>query len=179
MSGKANKLEGVVAGTFVVTNANTMNMQSWQGYGHVRLADGLLWDIPIFGLFSPVLNAVSKDLGSSRAKEAHGTFILTNSVIYTSNLEIHSPPARLHYDGTVDFVGNVNANIEAEMFRDTFLVGPLISLLTTPVTKVFEYRVTGSLANPRSEPRFFIPKLFLLPLRPFQTIREFLTPDKP
>lgn len=113
-----------------------------------------------------MLNAVSKDLGSSRAKEAHGTFILTNSVIYTRNLEIHSPPARLHYDGTVDFVGNVNANIEAEMFRDTFLVGPLISLLTTPVTKVFEYRVTGSLANPRSEPRFFIPKLFLLPLRP-------------
>ena len=179
VNGKPNKLEGAVAGTFVVTNANTMNMQSWQGYGDVRLADGLLWDIPIFGLFSPVLNAVSKDLGSSRAKEAHGTFILTNSVIYTRNLEIHSPPARLHYDGTVDFVGNVNANIEAEMFRDTFLVGPLISLLTKPVTKVFEYRVTGSLANPRSEPRFFIPKLFLLPLRPFQTIREFLTPDKP
>ena len=178
VSGKPNKLEGLVAGTVVVTNANTTNWQSWQGFGDVRLADGLLWDIPIFGLFSPVLNAISKDLGSSRAKEATGTFILTNSVIYTQNLEIHSPPARLHYDGTVDFVGNVNANIEAEMFRDTFLVGPLLSFLTTPVTKVFEYRVTGSLANPRSEPRH-IPKFLLLPLRPFQTIREFITPEKP
>ena len=45
------------------------------------------------------------------------------------------------------------------------------------MTKVFEYRVTGSLANPKSEPRY-IPKFLLLPLRPFQTIREFLTPDK-
>ena len=78
----------------------------------------------------------------------------------------------------MDFAGGVNANIEAELFRDTFLIGPLLSLLTTPVTKVFEYRVTGSLANPKSEPRF-IPKFLLLPLRPFQTIREFLTPDKP
>ena len=178
VSGKANKLEGTVAGTVVVTNANTMNMQSWQGYGDVRLVDGLLWDIPIFGLFTPVLNAINKDLGSSRAKEAHGTFIITNSVIYTKNLAIQSPPARLHYDGTVDFAGGVNANIEAEMFRDTFLVGPIISLLTSPVTKVFEYRVTGSLANPKSEPRY-IPKFLLLPLRPFQTIREFLTPEKP
>ena len=178
VSGKANKLEGTVAGTVVVTNANTMNMQSWQGYGDVRLVDGLLWDIPIFGLFTPVLNAVSKDLGSSRAKVAKGTFILTNSVIYTKNLEIQSPPAWLHYHGTVDFAGGVNANIEAEMFRDTFLVGPVLSFLTSPVTKVFEYRVTGSLANPRSEPRY-IPKFLLLPLRPFQTLREFLTPEKP
>lgn len=178
MSGKSNKLEGMVAGSLTVTNANTADWQSWQGFGEVRLNDGLLWEIPIFGLFSPVLNAVNKGLGSSRAKEAKGTFILTNSIIYTKNLEIHSPPARLHYDGTVDFAGKVNANVEAEMFRDTFLVGPLLSLLTTPMTKVFEYRVTGSLGNPKSEPRF-IPKFLLLPLRPFQTIREFLTPDKP
>lgn len=178
LSGRSNKLEGIVAGTVTVTNANTADWQSWQGFGEVRLADGLLWDIPIFGLFSPVLNAINKDLGSSRAKEAKGTFILTNSVIYTRNLEIHSPPARLHYDGTVDFAGSVNAVVEAEMFRDTFLIGPLLSFLTSPMTKVFEYKVTGSLANPKSEPRF-IPKFLLLPLRPFQTIREFLTPDKP
>lgn len=178
LSGKSNKLEGTVAGAVTVTNANTTNWQSWQGFGEVRLVDGLLWDIPIFGLFSPVLNAINKDLGSSRAKHAQGRFILTNSVIYTRDLEIHSPPARLHYDGTVDFAGQVSANVEAEMFRDTFLLGPLLSFLTSPMTKVFEYRVTGSLANPRSEPRF-IPKFLLLPLRPFQTIREFLTPEKP
>ncbi len=178
LSGRSNKLEGIVHGAVTVTNANTTNWQSWQGFGEVRLNDGLLWDIPIFGLFSPVLNAINKDLGSSRAKEAKGTFMLTNSVIYTKNLEINSSPARLHYDGTVDFAGQVNAVVEAEMFRDTFLVGPLLSFLTSPMTKVFEYRVTGSLANPKSEPRF-IPKFLLLPLRPFQAIREFLTPDKP
>ncbi|NBR84289.1 MAG: hypothetical protein EBS84_01050 [Proteobacteria bacterium] len=177
LTGKPNKLEGTVAGTIVVTNANTADWQSWQGFGEVRLNDGLLWEFPIFGLFSPVLNAINKDLGNSRAKEAKGTFILTNSVIYTKNLEINSSPARLHYDGTVDFAGRVNAVVEAEMFRDTFLVGPILSFLTSPMTKVFEYKVTGSLANPKSEPRF-IPKFLLLPLRPFQTIREFLTPEK-
>jgi len=178
VTGRTNRLEGTVDGTVMVTNANTADWQSWQGHGSVRLTDGLLWDIPIFGLFSPVLNAVNNGLGSSRAKEAKGAFILTNSVIYTKDLEILSPPARLHYDGTVDFAGQVNANVEAEMFRDTFLVGPLLSFLTSPMTKVFEYRVTGSLGNPKSEPRF-IPKFLLLPLRPFQTIREFLAPDKP
>lgn len=179
VTGKTNKLEGLVAGSVTVTNANTTNWLSWQGFGEVQLNDGLLWDIPIFGLFSPVLNAINKDLGSSRAKDAKGTFLLTNSVIYTKDLEIHSPPARLHYDGTVDFAGHVNALVEAEMFRDTFLIGPIISILATPMTKIFEYKVTGSLGNPKSEPRYILPKLLLLPLRPFQTLREFLTPDKP
>ncbi|NBV21373.1 MAG: hypothetical protein EBS05_05550 [Proteobacteria bacterium] len=177
LTSKPNKIEGTVSGSLTVTNANTADWQSWQGFGDVRLNDGLLWEFPIFGLFSPVLNAVNKDLGNSRAKEASGSFILTNSVLYTKNLVINSSPARLHYDGTVDFAGGVNAVVEAEMFRDTFLVGPILSFLTTPMTKVFEYKVTGSLANPKSEPRF-IPKFLLLPLRPFQTIREFLTPDK-
>ena len=40
-----------------------------------------------------------------------------------------------------------------------------------PFTKIFEYKVTGTLAEPKRDPAY-IPKLFYFPFRPFKTIKE-------
>jgi hypothetical protein len=173
LSSPTNKLEGILNGTLTVTTANTGDIRSWNGYGTAFLKDGLLWNFPLYGLFSPVLNAVAPGLGNSRAKEGSATYIITNSVIRTDDLEIRSPPVRLHYDGTVDFDKVVKAKVVAEP-----LVGPF-SRLIKPFAIIFEYKVTGTLDNPKSEP-LFIPKLFLFPLHPIQTIKNLLqTPEEP
>src|ERR1700710_67153 len=56
--GKTNKLEGLLTARLEVTDANSTDWQSWQGAGRVDLHDGLIWDIPIFGVFSPALDTV-------------------------------------------------------------------------------------------------------------------------
>ncbi|MBI3875626.1 MAG: hypothetical protein HY300_06635, partial [Verrucomicrobia bacterium] len=168
-----NKLEGSFNGVFSVTTGNTLDWRSWRAFGSARLTNGALWDVPIIGLFSPVLNAIVPGLGNTRAKEAKANFTITNSVIRTSDLIIHSPPARLHYDGTVDFDGRVAARVEAELFRDTILIGPLLSFLTTPLTKVFEYKVGGTLTHPVAEPTY-VPKFLLFPLHPFRTLKRII-----
>jgi len=173
LANPTNKLEGILDGTLTITNANTADWKSWNGYGDVSLRDGLLWDAPLFGLFSPILNGVSPGLGSSRAKEATATFGMTNSVMRTTDLEIRSTPVRLHYDGTVDFAGNVDAKVEAEMFGDTWVVGPVLKTMMKPFSKIFEYKVTGSVRQPRSRP-MYIPKFLLFPLHPFRTLKELL-----
>jgi hypothetical protein len=38
---------------------------------------------------------------------------------------------------------------------------------------LFEYQVTGTLKNPKSEP-VYVPKLLLLPLHPIRTLEEIL-----
>jgi len=166
-----NHLEGTLSGLLIVTRADSRDWRTWDGFGHARLRDGLLWDIPIFGILSPVLNTVSPGLGNSRATEASARFVSTNGVMRSDSLEIRSTMMRLQYSGTVDMQENVNARITAQLLRDTWVVGPLVSTALWPVSKLFEYHVTGTLKNPKSEP-VYVPKLLLMPLHPFRSLEE-------
>jgi hypothetical protein len=173
-----NKLEGTLSGLVDVTHLDTADWHSWQGAGQLQMRDGLLWDLPLFGVFSPVLNALVPGLGNSRAKAAEAAFTIQDSVIHTKDLQINAPPVRLHYAGTVDFAGNVEARVEAEVLRGTPLAGPLVSLAFLPLSKLFEYNVTGTLVYPRSEPRY-IPKPIDALLHPLRTLKELFQNQRP
>ncbi|MGA3282954.1 MAG: AsmA-like C-terminal region-containing protein [Verrucomicrobiota bacterium] len=166
-----NHLEGTLNGQFVVTRADSQDWRTWNGFGRANLHDGLLWDIPVFGILSPVLNTVSPGLGNSRATEASAKFAITNGVIFSDSLEIRSTMMRLQYAGTVDLKENLNARVTAQLLRDTWVVGPLVSTALWPVSKLFEYHVTGTLKNPKSEP-VYVPKFLLMPLHPIRSLEE-------
>jgi hypothetical protein len=174
LSTPTNHFEGALTGELVVTNADSWDWRTWNGYGRVKLRDGLLWDAPIFGIFSPVLNAVVPGSGNSRATDASAKFVITNGVFFSDTLEIRSTMMRLQYAGGVDLKQNVNARATAQLLRDTWGVGPLISTVLWPVSKLFEYKITGTLENPKSEPVYVIPKLLLMPLHPIRSLEEIL-----
>jgi hypothetical protein len=175
--GTSNRMEGVLAGLLVVTNANTERKQSWFGFGNMTLQDGLIWEVPVFGLFSPLVNAIKPGSGNNKAKEATATFVITNSAIATSDLRIDASGMRLNYDGAVDFDTHINGRMEAELFRNTPGVGPWVSKMFWPMTKIFEYKVTGTFSKPKAEP-LFIPKILLMPFHPLRSIRELMESDK-
>jgi len=177
LASSTNHLEGALSGLVVVTQADTRDWRTMDGYGQAHLRDGLIWDIPMFGLLSPVLNYVSPGLGNSRARDAQARFAVTNGVIYSNPLEINTDLTRLQYAGTVDLRGNVNARVTAQLLHNVWGVGWAISLFTAPLTKVFEYQVTGTLDNPKKEPVYvpgFIPKFIELPLHPFRSLEELI-----
>ena len=145
--------------------------------GNADLKDGLIWEIPIFGIFSPILNTISPGLGNTPANAATGTFLIKNGVVGSDDLEIRSPAMRLEYHGSVDLQGQVNARVEAELLRDVWLFGPLVSTVFWPVTKLFEYKLTGSLSQPKTDQVFFIGKMFMIPFHPFRTLKELLPED--
>ncbi len=178
-SSASNRLEGIVKGQLTVTAANSSDWKSWQGHGQAGLRDGLIWDVPLFGIFSAPLNAIAPGLGNSRASAGAATFTLTNSVIHTDDLEIHATGLRLQYRGTVDFQGQVNARAEAELLRDTWLVGRVISLAFMPLTKLFEYKVTGTVNQPKREPLYLLPRIVLMPLHPWRTLKDMFPPETP
>jgi hypothetical protein len=171
VSSPTNRLQGLFSSKLVVNQANTEDWRSVQGFGDLNLRDGLIWDLPVFGIFSPVLNSVSPGLGNSRASAAAGTFNITNGVIRSSNLEIRSTAMRLQYRGTVDLESRVNAHVEAELLKDMWVVGPVISTLFWPVSKLFESKVTGSLADPKTQPIGPVPKIVLIPFHPLRTLK--------
>jgi hypothetical protein len=177
LSGPTNKLEGMLSGSLVVTNANTEDPRSWFGYGHALLQDGLIWDVPALGFFSPMLNTLKPGAGNSRAREVAATFIMTNSVMLTTDLRIHASGMRLNYDGTVDFDARINGRVEAELLRDMPGLGQVVSKVLWPVTKLFEYKVAGTLGRPKAQP-LFIPKVLMMPFHPVRTLRELIESDK-
>ena len=168
-----NHLEGTLNGHLNITQANSQDTNSWFGKGQIDLRDGLIWDIPIFGLLSPVLDTIVPGLGKSRASEASATFNITNSVIRSDDLEIRSPTIRLLYRGTVGFDTTVNATVEAQVGRDTPLVGPLVSTVFSPFSKLFETKVTGTLKNPKREPELLITRMLTPFMHPWRTLKYF------
>ncbi len=168
-----NHLEGLLSGTLVVTSANSDDWKSVNGYGNATLVDGVIWDIPLFGKLTPLLNSISPGLGSTRADSGTCSFIITNGVVRSDDLEIHTPAFRLLYHGSVDLQQQVNARVDAQPLRDMWVLGPLLSTAFWPVSKIFEYKVTGTLADPKPEP-LLIPRLILSPLHPFKTLKGLL-----
>jgi hypothetical protein len=167
-----NHFEGALAGKMTVTRADTRDWRTWDGFGRARLRNGLIWDAPVFGIFSQVLNSVSPGLGSSRATDASGKFTLTNGVIFTDSLKIQSTGAQLEYVGTMDLSGNVNARVTAQLLRNVWGIGSLISTLFTPFSKLFEYQITGTLNNPKSQPIYVVSKVLLMPFHPIRSVEE-------
>jgi hypothetical protein len=174
LSSPSNKLAGALSGELAVTNANTETWRSWNGYGDAQLQNGLLWNIPIFGLASDALNLLSPGLGNSRATQASMKFGLTNGVIYSGLLEMHTATMRLKYSGTVDLQQNVNARVTAQLLRNVTLLGPLVSTVLWPVSKIFECQVTGNLQNPKVTP-LWLPAPVSGMLHPVRSIEGMFT----
>ena len=172
LSERTNHLEGILTANLHITRGNTATDYDVDGHGVATLTNGLIWEIPLFGVFSPVLEGISPGLGTSRANSGTCTYTIKHGVINSDNLDIRSPVMRLRYRGTVGLNGQVNARVDADLLRDMWLVGPVVSTVLWPVSKLFEYKVTGTLDHPRTEPVFLIPKLVLLPFQmPFHPVR--------
>ena len=169
---RTNYLEGLLNGRLNVSHAEPGKWQATQGKGRVNLRDGLIWQIPLFGILSPVLDSIAPGLGSSRASEGSASFTITNGVVYSDNLEIRASVMRLQYWGNASLDGRVDARVQAELLRDTWVVGRLLSLALWPVSKVFEYKITGTLHNPKIEPMFLIERIMLLPFHAFRALKE-------
>jgi hypothetical protein len=165
-----NRLEGRLHGIWTLTHANSEDWDSWDGLGRVELRDGFLWDIPLFGMGTALMDNLRIDAGYSPVKGLTADFTMTNSLIHTGNLRLQSAAVSLDYRGTFDFSGGVDARMEARLLHETAFVGPVVSFLFTPLTKILEYRVTGTIANPELEP-LYIPKPLLIPLNPIGALK--------
>jgi hypothetical protein len=184
---KTNQLAGALSGDIHVTSANSSDWRTWDGFGNAKLRNGLLWDVPVIGLVSTALSAMTPglELGNSRATDASGNFVMTNGVIFTDTLDIRSMTTRVQYIGTVTLDLQLDARAQAQLLRNVPLFGWIVSAVLSPVGKAFECKVTGPLGKPKIEP-VYVPRMLLAPLHPIQTMENIFSapatnapPEKP
>ena len=171
-------VEGTLTGGAVVTDGNSDSWRSWNGHGAAELRDGVLWNVPVFGILSQALNTVAPGLGNNRATEATAQFVMTNGVARSDSLRIHTGTMELRYVGTVDLTGGVNAHVTALLLRNTPMIGSVVSTVLWPVSKIFECQVGGRVTEPKVTPILFpFSKYLLNPLRTFEMVLP--TGEKP
>lgn len=168
---KTNNLDGKLSGQLLILSANTADWDSWRGYSSVSITNGLIWDIPLFGIFSDMLNSLSPGLGNSRADQGGGTFRITNSVIWTDDMLIATPTFQIHYQGSIDFDRNLDAQVDIDILRRWGSIGKVINFVTLPVRRIFRCNVRGVLEAPEIE-LTYIPKPVMMILRPVKTLRD-------
>jgi hypothetical protein len=177
LTGKSSRVEGMLDGNMALTASVADNKETWVGHGYVHIHDALLWDIRIFGVLSPLLNAISPGAGDSRARQATAHFSISEGKVSTDDLEIHSTDVRLLYRGSVTMNKQIKGHVEADLLRDTPVFGRLLSLTLSPLSKLFEYQISGPLQEPVFKP-LYVPKFIMLLLRPFHTLKGLL-PEAP
>jgi hypothetical protein len=178
ITGKTNHLEGRLDGHLALDGPNNSDRSNWQGRGDIHVHDALLWDIKLFGLLSPVLNMISPGWGHSRVREAVGTFVITNGTISSDDLQMRCQGFVLNLRGSVDKNRQINARLEAILSREAPLFGPFLSLAFSPLSKMFEYHISGPVHDPVLEP-VYVPKFIMLLLHPFHTLKSIAIPESP
>lgn len=175
--GKTNQLEGAVTVDLRITEGLVSDQTTWKGGGRARLRDGYLWDQPLFGTLSTVLSGVSPGLGKARFNEGAATFTLADGRVRTRDLQLRAPSMALGFVGSVGFQRDLDMVVQGSMFRSVPLLGTVAELALSPFEKLFEYKVTGTLERPKTEPAH-IPSFLMIPLNPFGTLRDLLPDTK-
>lgn len=173
----SNKTAGSLTGQLIITSANTADYPTWNGYGSALLKDGYLWELPMFSILSPVIDSAFPGLGSTRFSEGTASFIITNGVVNFSPLSMRSPLMEMILEGTIDYHGHLNMRLIANIFKELWVVGPVISDIMSPFIKAFEFHITGPISSPSIKP-LYLPKELTYPLRPFKWILDQLPNHK-
>jgi hypothetical protein len=140
VKGRASTVTGLLAGQAVIKGRGA-DLNSLKGKGDLTVTDGILWQAPVFGIFSQIL-------GDTKATRAHATFTISDEAVRTDDMEIAAGAFTAKSSGDLGFDGKMDFYVQAQFLR----AWPGISLLTWPLTKILEYKVGGTIGDPRYRP---------------------------
>jgi len=147
-----NKVEGNLTG-WAEMNGTMKSSRELKGRGGVKISDGVLWRIPLFGELSNFIPI----LGVQKATKGYATFTIAQEKVNVDDMKISAGIMSLTAKGTYHFDQSLDFIVQGHFLRAFFGLGYLLD----PFTKAFEYHLGGKLQARKWEPRF-LPKELLL-----------------
>jgi hypothetical protein len=139
--------QGKMSGNFDFSGVGS-DARFLQGEGLVKVTDGNVFAIPIFGPLSQLVSKMFAGAGYSVAHEASAPFTIKAGVIHTDKLRVSGKLFAMVGHGDVDFLKN---KLDFDVRIDA--AGP--GALLTPLYQLFEYHGGGSLTKPVWRPKRF------------------------
>ena len=139
---------GDLFGTFDF-KANGSDARSIEGAGKLRVVNGTVFSIPVFGPLSTLMSSIIPGSGHSVQREASASFTVRDGVINTKDFKVSGRSFGLRGDGDLHFLDNrLDFNVRVDPKR-----GP--GVLLTPLYEFFEYKGDGPLSKPNWHPKRF------------------------
>ncbi|CAN5396383.1 hypothetical protein BH20VER3_BH20VER3_04080 [soil metagenome] len=137
--------EGDLSGSFDFSGVGS-DAKALQGQGRVKVTDGNVFAIPIFGPLSELISRIFSGAGYSVAHEASAPFSIKEGVIHTEKLRVSGKLFAMVGHGDVDFLQN---KLDFDIRIDAHGAGAVL----TPLYQLFEYHGGGSLTKPVWRPK--------------------------
>ena len=142
LTGKPGKTTGFLTGQAAITG-NGSDLATIKGAGKLTVEDGVLWEIPAFGILSRILNDIAPGVGSSEATKATATFTIENAAVKTDNLKVDAGAFDLTSHGKIGFDGQLDFRVQGQFLRSL----PGINIVTWFLKNIFEYKIGGTIGN--------------------------------
>jgi hypothetical protein len=118
------------------------------GNGKIKVANGNVFAIPVFGPISGLVAGIFPGAGYSVAKQATSSFTIHDGVIHTDDFKVSGKLFGMIGHGDIHFLDN-------KLDFDIRISASGAGLVLTPMYKLFEYKGEGSLSKPNWHPKRF------------------------
>jgi len=146
------KSEGALSGKYSFS-AELKNPADMRGSGSVRIEEGHVMAIPLFGPLSDIISTVIPGAGHESARLATMDFTISDRRIRSKDLEIQGAGFELFGDGSVGFPsGDLDLTVRIN-------AKGIPGIVLFPVSKLMEYVSTGKMSDPQWRPKI-IPREF-------------------
>lgn len=147
-AGARTKITGYLTSELKLAGRGS-DLASLTGGGAFEVSDGVLWEGPLFGIFSKIL-------GTTKATSAKATFTVANQAVATDDLDIAAGMFTAKTRGKIGFDGRLDFRVEARFLSAI----PGWNIIAVILGKALEYKVGGTLGDPNYRP-VNLPKEFL------------------
>jgi len=143
--------KGVMSGSYKF-QARMGQENLMTGSGSIRVEDGNVFAIPVLGPFSDILGGLLPGAGYQTARLATADFTAADEIINTRNLVIEGAGFSMFGAGDISFM---TSQLDMSMRINARGIPGIVFY---PVSKLFEYVSTGTVADPQWRPKL-IPRM--------------------
>ena len=121
------------------------------GSGTAKIRNGFLMETKLFAGLSYLLSKVMPSFSAFAQTEAGGDFAIRNSRIRSENIRLEGTVFSVKAAGAFGFDNTLDYVAEVQLLRGG-MVASLVRWATMPVTRLLEFRLGGTLADPTWKP---------------------------
>lgn len=131
------------------------------GRGHLRIREGTIFQIPLFGGLSQMLSRVYPGLGFATQTDFQSSFAISKGRVHTTDAMLEGSVLSAKGVGYYCFNEKLDVNVQVQLLR-TGPVASIVRLITFPVTKLLEFHLGGHLESPKWRPVNLPKEMFLI-----------------
>lgn len=123
------------------------------GKGTVRVSNGRVFLLPVFGGFSRMMTRIIPGLDFMlRQTDAQADLVVRDSRVHAEKVDIAGDVLSLSGDGDLFFDKRLEFTVQVTLMKEHTLVARVVRALTYPISKFFEFRLHGTVQDPLWEP---------------------------